>query len=161
MNELNKEDLLSQLKEVKELLEIKRRDSNGNQDDYMLGMCHGMELVIAAIEKLDLMYHNSPRETPMKDFREAIDTYDALLANLRTMYIMKNEAYGGSFDNTIDTFGYISAVVRMHDKMGRLQSLIVNKTPENDESVLDTLKDLANYSIMFASKIIRDGGESK
>lgn len=65
-------------------------------------------------------------------------------------YAKKNHDYGDAFGKSVNEFGYISAVVRMNDKMERIKSLIKleNKTLVQDESIADTLLDLANYSVM-------------
>lgn len=71
-------------------------------------------------------------------------------------YAMKNMAYGDAFGKTFQSMGAISAAVRMADKMSRINSLIVNcQLGSNDESLLDTLKDLANYCIMTVMEIQR------
>ena len=67
-------------------------------------------------------------------------------------YIRKNSDYGDSFSESMDEYGLTSALIRMGDKMSRLKSL--NKSAEGaqvrDESLQDTLLDLANYAIMTA-----------
>ena len=49
-----------------------------------------------------------------------------------------------------DDMGYVAAVTRMEDKMRRIKALLMNpnQTPQVNESVVDTLLDLANYSLM-------------
>jgi lipid II:glycine glycyltransferase (peptidoglycan interpeptide bridge formation enzyme) len=65
------------------------------------------------------------------------------------IYIAKNTDYGNSFTDSFEEFGLISAIVRMNDKMMRLKSLCQKKQIEvKSESIIDTLKDLANYSLM-------------
>ena len=48
-------------------------------------------------------------------------------------------------DIEISTLGLVT---RMNDKVSRLMNLILNKKKPNNESVEDTLIDLANYGIM-------------
>lgn len=67
---------------------------------------------------------------------------------LTLMYVDKNVDYGDSFGDTFNKLGLISAVTRITDKTNRLQSLCVNKQKVKDESIKDTLMDLANYAIM-------------
>lgn len=81
------------------------------------------------------------------------DKHEALLSDIHRTYIEKNAAYGNSFDRSIDRFGYVSAIVRMEDKLNRLEQLLLNNANPNDESAIDTCLDLANYSIMLAMKI--------
>ncbi|WP_278985334.1 nucleotide modification associated domain-containing protein [Segatella bryantii] len=77
------------------------------------------------------------------------EAFDAITNELKDTYIKKNHDYGNSFDKSIDKFGLTAAVVRMSDKMERLSSLM-NKDAKVDESVRDTVMDLANYCIMTA-----------
>lgn len=67
---------------------------------------------------------------------------------LTLMYVNKNADYGDSFGDTFNKLGMVSAVTRITDKTNRLQSLCVNQQKVKDESIKDTLMDLANYSIM-------------
>lgn len=66
-------------------------------------------------------------------------------------YEAKNHDYGNSFGNSMTEFGFIAAVVRMNDKMERIKSF-AKLSPEQmqvkDESIQDTLLDLANYAVM-------------
>ena len=77
------------------------------------------------------------------------EAFDAITDELKDTYIKKNHDYGNSFDKSIDKFGLTAAVVRMSDKMERLSSLI-NKDAKVNESIRDTVMDLANYCIMTA-----------
>lgn len=63
-------------------------------------------------------------------------------------YIAKNHDYGNSFVQSLDKFGLIASIVRMGDKMNRIETLASKKAEVKDESVEDTLLDLANYAIM-------------
>ena len=67
---------------------------------------------------------------------------------LNEIYINKNHDYGDSFGDTFRKLGIISAVTRITDKTNRLQSLCKKEQKVNDESIRDTLMDLANYAIM-------------
>ena len=67
---------------------------------------------------------------------------------LTLMYVNKNADYGDSFGDTFNKLGMVSAVTRITDKTNRLQSLCVNQQKVKDESIKDTLMDLANYAIM-------------
>ena len=67
-------------------------------------------------------------------------------------YQAKNKDYGNAFSKSYNEFGPVSAVVRMNDKMERIKSLIKQGDSERqvkDESIQDTILDLANYSVML------------
>ena len=67
---------------------------------------------------------------------------------LETLYTTKNADYGDSFGQSIREWGIIAGVVRMDDKMRRLKNLVRNDAKVKDETIRDTLLDLANYAIM-------------
>ena len=74
--------------------------------------------------------------------------------NLHALYEIKNRAYGDSFGDTFNKLGIISAVTRITDKYNRLVNLATHPDiNENDESIIDTLADLANYAIMTAMEL--------
>lgn len=79
-----------------------------------------------------------------------IEKHKEIVMGLNAMYAKKNADYGDSFSDSLDEFGVIASVVRMSDKLNRLKSLTINanKQKVNDESLEDTLEDLANYAIM-------------
>lgn len=61
----------------------------------------------------------------------------------------KNDAYGDSFTKSVDRYGLSVIGVRLSDKYNRIEHLITNhELKENDESLEDTLLDLAGYSIL-------------
>lgn len=63
-------------------------------------------------------------------------------------YVRKNHDYGNSFDKSLDKFGLVASVVRIGDKMNRIESLVQKEAMVQDESIRDTLLDMANYAIM-------------
>ncbi len=82
-----------------------------------------------------------------------------LLANsISDLYEEKNKAYGDSFGKSVKKYGLVSALTRMSDKWNRLENLILNNERENDESLEDTLKDLASYCLMTVMEL---GSETK
>lgn len=72
---------------------------------------------------------------------------------LSNIYKAKNHDYGDSFGETYKKLGIISAVTRITDKVNRLQSLCIKEQKVKDESLRDTLMDLANYAIMTVIEI--------
>ena len=77
--------------------------------------------------------------------------FDEITQQMKETYSTKNHDYGNSFSDSIKDFGLISAAVRMNDKMNRIKSFV--KMPQEemkvkDESIKDTLLDLANYAVM-------------
>lgn len=61
----------------------------------------------------------------------------------------KNLAYGDSFSKSLDEDGLLVLKIRLGDKFNRISSLIKrDELKENDESLEDTLLDMAGYSIL-------------
>lgn len=79
--------------------------------------------------------------------------HEELLDKIHGTYILKNQAYGNSFDRSIDRYGFVAALVRIEDKVNRLEQLLLNGKEGNDESAMDTALDLANYAIMVAMRV--------
>lgn len=78
-----------------------------------------------------------------KRFRQKVE-------KLTKVYVAKNRDYGDSFTRSLDKRGIVASIVRMEDKMNRIDSLHDKPTTEVDESLVDSLEDLANYAIMTA-----------
>jgi len=76
------------------------------------------------------------------------DKHLKICEELNKIYVNKNHDYGDSFGDTFRKLGIVSAVTRITDKTNRLQSLCRKQQKVNDESIRDTLMDLANYAIM-------------
>lgn len=104
----------------------------------------------------------------MKDFNKlepVYDGYDDKLIKtkrfkehcdfLAELYEEKNNDYGDSSHKTYEKFGLVSYAVRMNDKMNRFEQLAIYNTNQKvkDESVRDTLLDLASYAIQAAMEI--------
>ena len=89
-----------------------------------------------------------PRQRSLADL-DNVKVHDRICLELNNIYEKKNADYGNSFENSLDKHGLIAGIVRMDDKMSRLISLnSKNEQLVMDESMRDTLMDLANYAIM-------------
>lgn len=65
-----------------------------------------------------------------------------------TLYSKKNEDYGDAFTQSLDEDGLLVSKIRIKDKLNRFSQLIDNDALVDDESMRDTLIDLANYTVM-------------
>lgn len=69
--------------------------------------------------------------------------------SLHELYVKKNHDYGDSFHKSFIEEGMAMPRIRLGDKFNRFKTLSKNEQQMvNDESIIDTLMDLANYSIM-------------
>ena len=68
---------------------------------------------------------------------------------INDLYARKNHDYGDSFHQTFVEEGMAMARIRLGDKFNRFKTLSRNEEQKvNDESIRDTLIDLAKYAIM-------------
>ena len=73
---------------------------------------------------------------------------------LNNLYATKNQKYGDSCSMTVQKYGIIAALTRLSDKWQRFETLILTKDPGTpDESIRDTLLDMANYCIMTVMEL--------
>lgn len=84
---------------------------------------------------------------------ENVQRFMDITTNMAKTYAAKNHDYGNSFDESLDEFGLVAAVVRIGDKMNRIKSLIKKEAEVKDESIQDTLLDMANYCIMTVMRM--------
>lgn len=75
---------------------------------------------------------------------------EELVSQMTDTYRRKNADYGDAFASSLDKYGIVAALVRINDKVNRIESLTApgREAQVKDESILDTLLDLASYAIM-------------
>lgn len=68
---------------------------------------------------------------------------------MNDVYRAKNHDYGDSFGRGFAEYGIIMPMIRLEDKFNRFKQLARNGDAKvTNESIKDTLLDLANYAIM-------------
>lgn len=79
-----------------------------------------------------------------------VERHMDICKGLNKIYKQKNHDYGDSFHDTFVDEGMAMARIRLSDKLGRFKKLSRDGSEQkvNDESIRDTLLDLANYAIM-------------
>lgn len=77
-----------------------------------------------------------------------VQQFTDITTEMTKVYVRKDHDYSNSFDRSLDEFGLIASVVRIGDKMNRIKSLALKEAKVKDESIRDTLLDMANYAIM-------------
>ena len=86
---------------------------------------------------------------PVNPFMEE---YEKIVNETVKLCKRKNTDYGSSVQDTYEKFGDISYLVRITDKYNRICSLLQNgKAEVENESITDTIVDLANYCFLGAS----------
>lgn len=77
-----------------------------------------------------------------------IDIHKRIAQALTALYERKNHDYGDSFGKSFLEYGMTMPCIRLEDKLNRLKSLTKADAEVMDETIDDTLMDLANYAIM-------------
>lgn len=78
-------------------------------------------------------------------------TYSQILTRMHKTHERKNHDYGDAAYQGYKKFGPTYFLVQLHNKLSRLESLTAPgaETQVKDESIDDTLLDLANYAVMY------------
>ena len=88
-------------------------------------------------------------ERPME-----LDEFKEVLTALVGILKAKNHDYGSSTHDTVELFGMVPSYgVRIIDKLNRIKSLAFGTDPRVNESLQDTLVDLAGYLFLFLVEI--------
>lgn len=89
------------------------------------------------------------------------DNFDSqvksLTDQLQKTLLTKNHDYGNSFSKSIEEYGNVVMCIRIGDKLNRLKTLVRGQEQQvSDESITDTLMDLAGYAILSLVEINKE-----
>lgn len=85
-----------------------------------------------------------------------VQAHKEICEYLNNLYERKNHDYGDSFHQSFVEEGMAMPRIRLGDKFSRFKTLTLNGDQQvQDESVRDTLLDLANYAIMTVMEMDR------
>ena len=84
--------------------------------------------------------------------------FRAIADKIVELHDRKNHDYGNAAHESYKEFGLVSYVIRLNDKLNRLKSLTKSGAEQQvkEESIVDTLMDLAAYSIMAIESLKSD-----
>lgn len=86
-----------------------------------------------------------------------VEAHANLCDFIHNLYARKNHDYGDSFSRTYESLGIISAATRITDKYNRFIEMAKGtKQLVNDETIRDTLIDMANYCLMTVMELDRE-----
>ena len=86
--------------------------------------------------------------------------FEHICANMVELYAKKNHDYGSSFDEGCNKLGTAYPLGRLLDKMNRLIACMGKESEmQINESIEDTLMDMACYSVMTLSYLKRNKNE--
>jgi hypothetical protein len=102
--------------------------------------------------ELELVEENH-RIDEIWDNKSRSERHREIIEEIHKTFIIKNADYGNSFGEQFEEHGLLSAIIRLDDKMRRLKQLNKQQAQVKDESIRDTVLDLANYAIMTVMEL--------
>jgi hypothetical protein len=78
---------------------------------------------------------------------EKIKLHEEVILGMHDLYIKKNADYGDSFEKVRTKFPN-AILIRLNDKLSRLEQVLESGVHLVDETVDETLIDLANYCVL-------------
>ena len=100
---------------------------------------------VTTTDPLDELYAHNEKEM----------LFDDITCEMVNLYCRKNHDYGDSFGESFAEFGLLSSVIRIGDKFRRLKTLARDEAKVKDESIRDTLMDMACYCVMTLVELDR------
>ena len=75
------------------------------------------------------------------------DPFEKTIIEMAKLRRAKNKDYGNAFDDLFHEYGLQYSIMHLHEKLNRIKAVHKNNKA-NNESIKDSLIDLANYAIM-------------
>lgn len=108
------------------------------------------------VKAYDIVYGCADKTVEQQDQVEPVkpiatdreSAFRAITTSMAEVYAAKNHDYGNSFAKLRERYP-ASILIRLADKLNRLDTLLMGAAAKvKDESIDDTLLDLANYAVM-------------
>lgn len=80
--------------------------------------------------------------------RPDLDKFDRVLNEMSDTHVAKNHDYGNSFSDLFKELGMTYAYGHLKEKLERIRTLMKSRQQVKQESMLDSLYDLASYAVM-------------
>ncbi len=89
-----------------------------------------------------------------------VEKHADICTELNNLYACKNQDYGNIYHQSFLEEGMAMPRIRLQDKLSRFKTLTKsNERRVPDESIRDTLMDLANYAIMTIMELDDQDGQ--
>lgn len=84
----------------------------------------------------------------IKNKMDNVERFKSITQRMADTYEKKNADYGDSFSQSLEEFGLVAGIVRIGDKFNRIKRLSKSDAQVKEESLKDTLLDMADYAVM-------------
>lgn len=89
-----------------------------------------------------------------------VNAISGVCDEIKNLLIRKNHDYGNSFTKQYKKYGLLSGIIRLDDKMSRLDTLI-KKDAQVNESIEDTVADIAGYAILLLVELRKENEQNR
>lgn len=104
-------------------------------------------------------FYVNQKEQSCAPWMSDAERYSRIVDKMQETFLAKNHDYGNSFATTWKEFGDkgpVTGVVQISHKYHRLLNLTLGAKAKVDESIDDTLMDMANYCILTLMELEKD-----
>lgn len=85
----------------------------------------------------------------MTEYNKQVEQFKLLTSDMIATYSRKNKDYGNSFSRMCREYGHTYPIIHLDEKLARIKSILLSgDTAVKDETAVDSLLDLACYSLM-------------
>lgn len=85
----------------------------------------------------------------MIEYNKQVEQFKSLTSDMIATYSRKNRDYGNSFCRMCREYGHTYPIIHLDEKLARIKSiLLTGDNAVKDETAVDSLLDLACYSLM-------------
>lgn len=98
----------------------------------------------------------------MEDYNKQVEQFKALTSEMIATYTRKNRDYGNSFSRMCGEYGHTYPIIHLDEKLARIKSILLNgDNAVKGETAVDSLLDLACYSLMTIMELTTEQGQMR
>ena len=98
----------------------------------------------------------------MAEYNKQVEQFKALTSEMISTYTRKNKDYGNSFRRMCGEYGHTYPIIHLDEKLARIKSiLLTGDNAVKGETAVDSLLDLACYSLMTIMELTTEQGQMR
>lgn len=87
---------------------------------------------------------------------QEIKIHKRITDEIHELFASKRADYGSTTEEMIKRYGPVAMLVFLRTKLDRLDNILLNNKTPNFESIDDTIRDMANYCIIWLLEIEKE-----
>lgn len=88
--------------------------------------------------------------------KQEIKIHKQITDEIHKLFASKRADYGSTTEEMIKRYGPVAMLVFLRTKLDRLDNILLNNKMPNFESIDDTIRDMANYCIIWLLEIEKE-----